>query len=228
MRDSHDLLENLVKGVSDAQVSFARPSPEPAEGTGVSLCLLDLRGGLSSSPARQGHHQLQLGYLVTAWAAEPVEAQQLLVDVCFAAMEQPGMEVDLDPPGAELWQALGVPPQPSFRITVPLRRRRPEHEVKPVLKPLVVQSAALVTLSGVVRTADDTAVPQARVDIPNIDRTATTDRRGRFQLDGVPSDGGPLRIRVRARGREVTREVTERDDRSFVVITLNPTEAVDG
>lgn len=226
--DSHDELVAWVRSISDAHISFTPPAPEPTEHAGVSLYLLEMRGRLPLSPARPDRRQLELSYLVTAWSDDSSEAQQLLVDLCFAAMEQPGMEVSLDPPDMQLWQALGVQPQPSFRVDVPLRRRRAEPDVQPVLKPLVVEPAALATIWGAVRTPDDSAVPEARVEVPRLGRATTTDRHGLFRLDGIPTGGRPVQIRVRARGREVTHEVGPGKDRSFLVITINPTEAVHG
>lgn len=226
--DSHDELVAWVRGISDVPISFTPPRPEPAEEAGVNLYLLEMRGNLALSPARPDRRQLELGYLVTAWADDPSEARQLLIDLCFAAMEQPGMEVELDPVDVRLWLAFGVPPQPSFRVNVPLSRGRPKPEVKPVLKPLLVEPAALSTIWGAVRTPDDSAVPEARVEVPRLGRVTTTDRHGLFRLDGIPSGRRPVQIRVRARGREVTHDVGPREDRSFLVITINPTEAVHG
>jgi hypothetical protein len=155
-------------------------------------------------------------------------ANQLLVDLCFAAMDQHGMDVDLEPPETDLWQALGVPPQPAFRVNVPLRRSRPLPDTRPVLRPLMIKQAGLISITGAVRTPSDAAVPEARVEIPLLGRAATTDRDGSFRLDGIPNDKEPVRIRVRARGREVTRELGGDDDRTYVVITIDPTEALHG
>lgn len=226
--DSRDHLLAWVRSVADVPVSFARPSPDPVEDSAVNLYMLEVRGRLAHSPTRPDRRQLELGYLVTTASPEPADAQQLLIDLCFAAMEQPGIEIDLEPPDLRLWHALGLPPQPSFRVKLPLRRPRPAPEVKPVLEPLIIQPAALASISGVVRTPEQVAVPEARVEIPLLGRAATTDRAGTFRLDGIPDDGRTLRVRVRARGREVTHEIGGRDDRSFVVITLNPAEAVHG
>jgi hypothetical protein len=224
--DSQGQLEAWVRGVTDVAISFDPPSSAPETGSGVGLYLLEMRGQLPLSPARPDIRQVDLGYLVTTWADEPEQAHDLLVDLCFAAMDQQGMEVELDPPEVQLWQALGVPPQPCFRVNVSLRRERLAPDTRPVLKPLVLESAAISAIRGVVQTPGKVAVPEARVEIPQLGRAATTDRKGSFLLDGVPNDARPLAIRVRARGREVTRELSARDDRSMVVITIDPTEAV--
>jgi hypothetical protein len=216
LSDSQEELMAWVRGVSDAEVSFARPAPEPGDGASVSLYLIEMRGRSPLSPARVDRHQLELGYLVTASSSEASAANQLLVDLCFAAMEQPGMEVDLEPVDNRLWQALGVPPQPSFRVTMPLRRRRPAPDIRPVLKPLGIEHAAISTLT------------EARVELPDVGRAAMTNRVGAFRLDGVPQGKRPVRVVVKARGREVTRDIGAREARSPVVITINPTEAVNG
>ncbi|HYI22458.1 MAG TPA: hypothetical protein VEX62_07460 [Candidatus Limnocylindrales bacterium] len=228
LSDSQEELMAWVRGVSDAEVSFARPAPEPGDGASVSLYLIEMRGRSPLSPARVDRHQLELGYLVTASSSESSAANQLLVDLCFAAMEQPGMEVDLEPVDNRLWQALGVPPQPSFRVTMPLRRRRPAPDIRPVLKPLGIEHAAISTLTGYVLTPDQAAVPEARVELPDVGRAAMTNRVGAFRLDGVPQGKRPVRVVVKARGREVTRDIGAREARSPVVITINPTEAVNG
>src|SRR5262245_13854011 len=226
--DSQEQLMAWVRGVSDAEVSFDAPSTTHASDAGIGLYLLEMRGDLPLSPARPDTRQLELAYLVTTWADSTDAASKLLVDLCFAAMDEHGLDVDLEPPDTGLWQALGVPPQPAFRVNVPLRRSRILPETRPVLRPLMIKSAGLISITGAVRTPSDTAVPEARVEIPLLGRAATTDRAGEFRLDGIPDDRRPVRIRVRARGREVTRDIGGEDDRSYVVITIDPTEALHG
>jgi len=226
--DSQGQLLAWVRGVSDAEISFQPPATAHDPGTGIGLYLLEMRGDLPLSPARPDTRQLELSYLVTAWSDSATDANQLLVDLCFAAMDQPDLDVDLEPPETDLWQALGVPPQPAFRVNMPLRRGRAAPDTRQVLRPLMIQSAGLISITGVVRTPADLAVPEARVEIPILGRAATTDGKGAFRLDGIPNDKRPVRIRVRARGREVTRELGGDDDRSYVVITIDPTEALHG
>lgn len=225
--DSRDMLVAWVREVSDVDILFDRPPAAHADGRGVSLYLLDVTGRVPLSPTRPDRRQLELGYLVTTWAADDGTAEQLLIDLCFAAMDQPDLDVQLDPPDVRLWQALGLPPRPSFRVSVPIRRPRTLPEARPVLKPLVVESARLAALHGVVVTPDGTSVPEARVEIQQLGRFATTDRAGVFELDGIPVADG-IDLRVTARGRAVTRSIGRDEDRSFVVITVDPMEAVHG
>jgi hypothetical protein len=223
--DSRDQLTAWVRTVSDADISFAQPSGAPPTSTGVSLYLLEMRGAIPLRATRPDVRQLALSYLVTAHAQDGADAEALLVDLCFAVMDQPGLELDLDPLPFTLWEALGVPPQPAFRVSVALRRQQ-DLEIRPVLHPLVVRPAPIGRIIGVVRTTDNVPVAEARVEVPLVGSRALTDRRGRFRLDGIPGDRRPVRIQVTARGREVTRDLGENDDRSAVVITINPAEAV--
>jgi len=223
--DSRDQLTAWVRSVSDADISFAPPSAAAAPGTSVNLYLLEMRGAMPLRPTRPDVRQIELSYLVTASAEDRVDAEQLLVNLCFAVMDQPALEVDLDPPPFALWEALGIAPQPCFRVSVAVRRQH-EIEIRPVLHPLVVQPAPISTITGVVRTPDSVPVPDARVEVPLVGSYALTDRRGKFRLDGIPGDRRPVRILVTARGREATRDLSANDDRSDVVITINPAEAV--
>ena len=223
--DSRDQLTAWVRSVSDANISFAPPSAAVPQGTTVNLYLLEMRAAMPLRPVRPDVRQIELSYLVTASADDRADAEALLVNLCFAVMDQPALEVDLEPPPYALWEALDVSPQPSFRVNVPSLRRH-EIEVKPVLHPLVVQPSPLGHVTGVVRTSDGVPVADAHVEVPLVGSRALTDRRGRFRLDGLPGDRRPLRILVSARGREVTRDLSANDDRSDVVITINPAEAV--
>jgi len=223
--DSRDQLTAWVRSVSEADISFARPSAATPQGTSVDLYLLEMRGAMPLRPTRPDVRQIELSYLVTASAEDRADAEALLVDLCFAVMDQPSLDIDLDPPPIALWQALGVPPQPSFRVGVAVRRKH-DIEIRPVLHPLIVQPAPISTITGIVRTPESLPVPDARVEVPLVGTYAITDRRGRFRLDGIPGDRRPLRIVVTARGREETRDLSANDDRSDVVITINPAEAV--
>jgi hypothetical protein len=210
------------------EVSLAAPVSTALTERGVNLYLLELR----SRPAMRGTMrdplQLALNYLVRTWAPDPADAHSMLLDLCFAAMEEPDFDVDLDPIGPELWQALGVVPGPAFRVSMPIRRVRPQPVTKPVLHPLQIEGTTLGSVAGWVRTPDDAAIPGATVEVPALDRQSLTDSRGRFQIEAIPAAPGRLDIRVRAKGKEAWATVGAKDDRDAVLIRLDPLEDSDG
>jgi hypothetical protein len=213
----------------DVEVSLARPAADDPEGRGVGLYLLELRQRPPLRSTRPEPLQLAVQYLVRTWAPDPSDAHAMLLDLAFAAMEEPDFQVELDPPPPELWSALGVPPGPTFRLQLPVRRERPQRPVKPVLHPLVVEPTALGTLAGWVRTPDDQAISGATVDVPDLERQSITDRDGRFWFEALPGRGRRLELRVRAKGREVWATVAaDETERDQVLIRLDPLEGSNG
>lgn len=217
--------KDVLPGV---EISLAAPISTSLTERGVNLYLLELR----SRPAMRGTTrdplQLALNYLVRTWAPDPADAHSMLLDLCFAAMEEPDFDVDLDPVRPELWLALGVVPGPVFRLSVPVRRARPQPVTKPVLHPLQIDGSTLGTVGGWVRTPDDMAIAGATVEVPALDRRSLTDRHGHFQIEAIPAAPGRLDIRVRAKGKEAWATVGAKDDRDAVLIRLDPLEESDG
>ncbi len=210
------------------EVSLAPPVSTGLTDRGVNLYLLEL----GSRPALRGTArdplQLALNYLVRTWAADPADAHSMLLDLCFAAMEEPDFDVDLDPVRPEIWQALGVVPGPAFRLSMPVRRERPQPDTKPVLHPLRIDTTGLGSVAGWVRTPDDIAIAGAVVEVPDLDRGSLTDGHGHFQIEAIPAAPGQIEIRVRAKGKEARATVGAKDDRNSVLIRLDPLEESDG
>jgi hypothetical protein len=217
--------KDVLPGV---EVSLATPVSTALTERGVNLYLLELR----SRPAMRGSArdplQLALNYLVRTWAPDPADAHAMLLDLCFAAMEEPDFDVDLDPVRPEMWQALGVVPGPAFRLSVPVRRARPQPVTRPVLHPLQIEGSTLGSVGGWVRTPDDLAIPGATVEVPALERQSLTDRHGHFRIEAIPAAPGRLEIRVRAKGREAWATVGAKDDRDAVLIRLDPLEESNG
>jgi hypothetical protein len=212
----------------DAEVSLDRPFADDPDGRGVGLYLLELRERPPLRSARNEPLQLAVLYLVRTWAPDPVDAHDMLLELAFAAMDEPDFEVELDPPTPDLWLALGVVPGPSFRVGVPIRRARPQPPVKPVRHPLVVEPAMFGVVAGWVRTPDDEAIVGATVEVPDLERRSVTDRNGRFRFEAVPGRDRRLELRVRAKGREVWATVAGDEDREAVLIRLDPLEGSNG
>jgi hypothetical protein len=219
-----DLSAWVRRVLPDVDVSLDRPVADDPDGRGVGLYLLELRERPPLRSARREPLQLAVQYLVRTWAPDPSDAHSMLLELAFSAMEEPDFEVELDPPSPGLWSALGVPPGPTFRIGVPIRRTRPEPPVKPVMHPLVIEPAPLGVLAGWVRTPNDQAIVGASVEVPDLERRSTTDRYGRFRFESVPGGRRPIELRVRAKGHEVWTTVAGDDDREAVLIRLDPLE----
>ncbi|HEX8581173.1 MAG TPA: hypothetical protein VF640_02540 [Acidimicrobiales bacterium] len=116
-----ELVGWLSPVLDGAVVTFAPPAPR-RDGAGLSVYLVELY----DVPATRGlarQAQVGLRYLVTAWAETHELAHRLLGRALAAAVDRPDVEVQVDPPGFELWFSLGVKPQACFFIRVVARQR---------------------------------------------------------------------------------------------------------
>jgi Carboxypeptidase regulatory-like domain len=217
-------VREVLPGVA---VTVGAPTADGREKRGVSLYLWQLRPKPPLGSLRHDVLQVSLEYLVRTWAPDPADAHEMLLDLAFSAMQEPGFELDLEPLDPSVWVALGIPPEPSIRLTVPSQRTIGARRARPVLHPLGLTSTSLSSLSGLVRSPDGIPIPGARVEIPAISRRSRTDADGRFRLDAIPTGTTPLRVRVTAKGREAWMTVGAADDRAAVVIEIDPREESD-
>jgi hypothetical protein len=128
----------VAEVVGEQPVTLAAPERATVE-KGVNLYLLELGAAPPARSVRRVPLQFTVCYLITVGAETPELAHQLLGELVFSALEMPEFEVELAPVPLELWTALGVPPRPSFRVRVPVRRERAEPEVPRVRFPLIAQ-----------------------------------------------------------------------------------------
>jgi len=207
--------------IPGVEVSLAVPEKQ-RPGRGVGLYLLDVMQSHALSNSRRPPLQLSLRYLITAWSDKPEDAHQILVQLIFAAMENKDFLVELEPIPLTVWTALGVPPQPSFLLRVPLRQERPELQTKLVLHPLEVQSSAMVGFHGVLLGPGDMPLSQCRVEMPALNLTTSTDYKGRFYFPSVPA-AGSKQLLVKAKGLElpVSSEQNYSDSKEPLVIHFN-------
>jgi hypothetical protein len=197
-------LQEWVRTVVDvAEVSLGPPGG-PATERGVGLYLMELGHRPPSRGARRPPLQLTLHYLVTAWAERPDEEHRILGELALAALAHPEFEVQLDPVPVAAWTAFGVKPRPSFVVGVALRREHPEAVVPTVRTPPVVNTSPVGSLHGVVLGPEDLPVMGADVELPALQRSTRTDSRGRFRFAAIPTGPQVQRVRVRAKGQEVT------------------------
>lgn len=192
--------------------------------TAVYLYLLDVTPGLTRAlrPGEGAESELVLRYLLTV-AGETAEAHRLLGELAFAALDATDFTLDAEPLTPDLWQALGLPPQPCLVLRVPLRRRRPQPEVPLVREPLVVDRANLTSLRGRVLGPEDTPLVNALVELPGLRQRQTTDARGHFTFDTIPL-ADQQTILVRAKGRETSVTVSPTSTGQPVIIRIDPLE----
>lgn len=209
----------LRVALDGATVTFDAPVAAP-EATGVSVHLVDLLPAPPSRGPERPPGQVALRYLVTAWAPTAEERHDLLGTALMAAADRPGVDVDLAPVAPDLWLALGVPPQPAFRLVVVARWARPETPAPPVLEPLVLRAAGSRRLAGVVLGPGDVGLAGARVELPSLARSTATDRSGAFAFAQVPDSPPTTLLVASAKGRAVSVRVAVGADP--VVVHLDP------
>lgn len=190
-----DWVSSIVDGTA---TTFLAPCRD-RKTAGVCLYLMELREKRSPSTLARPPLQIVLRYLVTAEAEDPLEAHRVLGDLAFAAMEHPDFQVALEPPGAATWAAFGVPPRPAFLLDVPLVKERKQPVARLVEEP-VVTVAPLSTLEGVVVGPRRTPIASARVEIPTLRRSTTTDYKGQFHFSALPGDRS-VELIVHAKGK---------------------------
>jgi hypothetical protein len=214
---------------SDVDVSFEPPDAEWAAGLSrpaVNLYLWRLRRSVSEAAAgtelveqngvryRRGPRpRVELGYLITTWAAEARNAHQLLGRVLTAFLRTnelpaeflrgalanvrpvPGLSLskaDDDPP-SEFWVALGGRFQPGVELTV-TATMDPEVLVESAPSPTTVETevtdrrlrARSSRRRRVAGFVDDPAASGSLVRSPR--GTAIVDEAGRFLVEAQPGD----------------------------------------
>ena len=208
-----------IGGILD-QVNVSLAAPAATEiGRTVGLYLLEL---VQSPPARGTRRppiQMILRYLVTAQAAKPEEAHQMLGNLVIAALEDPEFEVEQEPLPIATWTALGVAPQPSFVLRVPFRHERPEKLAPLVRQPVVIKQSVLRSLVGQILGPGNIPIMSARVELPALDLRTETDSKGRFRFSTVPAAPGARLVRVRAKGQEfsINTEQAESENEPLVI-----------
>jgi hypothetical protein len=226
---SKNLREWVASVLAGVHISSMPPGEltlgELQGGRAISLYLLDLIPAPPGGNSRRAPLQLCLRYLVTAWAEEPDEANRMLNELAFAAMESSLFDVELEPLPITAWTAFGVKPRPSFAIRVPLRLERPELADKFVRKPIVVQSSPLIALSGVVLTTSDIPIAGARIEVPGLAISQLTDSHGHFHLSPVPATPRPKQLKIRSKRREIVVDIPDdqpASEREPLVIRFDP------
>jgi hypothetical protein len=203
-------LGGLVRhALGDVPISHARPGQSDGADGAVGLYLLAFEA--DSLPARQTHMlQFAARFLVTVHHSDPILAGERLAALLFEALEEPDLDVGLEPVTPAAWQALGAPPQPCFTVSMPLRQRRNPRTAALVREAVLRLTSGGVLLRGQVVGDDDTPVANASIELPAMQTSTHTDAHGNFQLANVPA--GRVRLRVIARGRAAIFELQAQDN----------------
>lgn len=217
-----NLREWVGKTLGGVTFSLTAPVKE-ATGSGVNIYLLEL----VDSPPRRGPDlsplQFDARYLVTTWADTPEAAHQMLEKLAFAALEKSDFNVEFYGLPADLWNGLGIPPQPAFLLRLTVRQERPQPEVHYVHQPLELRIGPSTLLRGVVRSSQDIPIAGAQVEMPSIQRSTRTDENGNFLFANIPKDLTTYQIKIRAKGREQIVTVAQQTpDQAPVVIRFDP------
>jgi hypothetical protein len=193
----------VEEAIGITQVVFAPPvgALDDTVEAQVSFHLFQIVPDLPPRSMQRAPLQIILRYLVATQAATTEKAHRMIGELVFAAMENPAFQVDFEPLPAEFWLALGVIPQPSFVLRVPLVRER-EQPSAPLVRHPVVRSTSMAVLHGVVLSGEDIPVPGAVIEVPDLNLRQKTDTRGRFKFTAVPADPPVRHVRVYAKGRE--------------------------
>jgi hypothetical protein len=188
-----------------AAVTFGADRPESE--LGVAFRLVRLRSHPEPRGAFRPPARLWLRYLVTTWAGQPGLADRLLVDLALDAAEQADLEVDLDLPPVDPRTSTSEAVPASFMIRLLISRSRTTPVARRVLQALVVQSADVMSVAGVVLGPEDVPIPGAVIGVIGLDARTTTDAQGAFVIVRVPRTPTPARISVRAKGLDQVVEV---------------------
>lgn len=211
-------LESWLKSITqNLEVFFTSPTKDLKK-QGVYIYLLDLLPNPSGRGVRRPPLQVTLRYLIFPQTEDPKENHRVLGNLLISAMESSEFEVEknLIPPG--IWQAFGMPPQPAFILRVPFTLKREEKLAPPVKFPVVINQTTLESLQGRI-LAKEIPIANAKIDIPALQITTTTNSDGFFRFASIPSEPKDKNIIIRARGREfaVSTDQIDRSGDLFVI-----------
>lgn len=185
--------------------------PWKAKGRGVGIHLLEI------TPERLGKaagdcSQVELRYLITAWADHQGNARELLTTLLLAAIGNPRFEVEEEKPSKSFWHGHGLTPQPCFVI----RQRAWQEPHVQRDSEYALAAWAPQSLQGVVYGPEGDPLAGAIVRLPLANRSTRTGKYGEFVFHAVPSDLGKLR--VEAHGRSMTLDLRDVDTPSPLAI----------
>lgn len=112
--------------------------PSADEGEGVRLRLVGVRPRPEPRSPDRLRLKLALDYLLTVRLADPLAQQRTLLDLAFAAMEEPGVELVADGAAATC-RSLGLPPAPGLLLRTEAVRTRMLPQAPLVREPAIIR-----------------------------------------------------------------------------------------
>ena len=208
------------EAIPDAAVAIGPPQVREDKAT-VGLYLLDAIPEAARMPAPQPL-QIYLRYLVTTSGPDAIEAPGRLGELMFAAMNHANWEVEKGGNDPGLWTALGIPPQPAFRLRVPVRFARTTRKAPLVHSPLEIQGAKMSPVHGVVVGPGGVGIADARVEWVDMNLWTRTDPRGQFGFPAAPPlDSASIRLEVKGRVLVIPGKDLPRTDRGVEIRVTN-------
>ncbi len=210
--------------IPDASVSLLPPGKIETYPC-IGLYLLDLLNAPASHANRSIPLKFTLSYLITTWHEDPKSAHGLLGHLLVAASNHNDYEVDLKPVSPEIWRAFDVPPQPAFQLRAPLQIDRSEPLAKPVLSSVEITKRPLGSLTGLLVGPQDIPVVNAHIELMDCNAKTSTDNKGRFRFDSIPTDAQVKRLRIFTKGRTLMADTARQAvDSGPMLIRLNTLE----
>jgi hypothetical protein len=142
----------------------------------------------------------------------------------FRALDT-GIQIESGEPTNDLWLALGLPPQASFLIRVPVLRERALRKITAV-QSVELQLSPTGALHGVVLDSAGKPVANCTVEIPSEQLRVSTDVEGRFKFQPLSREASH-RVRVVWKGKEFTLQPEIGDGFSAPLTVTLDSKAID-
>lgn len=206
-----------AKDVLGESIAVLGPPAREHKGRGVGIHLLEIAPQPREHAANRPRLQASLKYLVTSWADTQEEAHRILGQLLEAAMLQSEYEVHAEAIAPEVWSGFGLSPQACLVLRARIWKEL-EQKPKKLVRKMVLETVPGRPLQGVVLGPDDTPISDADVEFLRLNLSTKTDPYGRFEFANVPMQMGARGLRVRARGQEMTVDLSDADEQSPVSI----------
>jgi hypothetical protein len=162
-----------------------RSSSDWSPHKGIALRLLSIRP-LAAPRGRQPTQNLQLCYLVSVTLDDVLAEHRTLGELVFALADRTDYQLLSQDAATALRSEMSFPPCAGVMLAVNLQRQKQIARMPPVRRPVVVRTAPVAAVEGIVVGPEDVPLMDARVEAPALNLSSQTDFRGRFRLPAAP------------------------------------------